>query len=83
MDGKSFSANTAASNTSDDRIRAAVRAFGLQKQLASRLGMSDSALSKLLDGQLPVFLRLLEVLNLEVVEHGEVAELKRVLKRCL
>lgn len=78
MDGKTFSANA-----SEERIRASVRAFGLQKQLAYRLGMSDSGLSKLLDGQLPVFLRLLEVLDLEVVDRGEVTELKRVLKRCL
>jgi ribosome-binding protein aMBF1 (putative translation factor) len=67
----------------DDRVRAAVRSYGLQKQLASKLGMSDSNLSKFLDGQLPVFLRLLEVLDLEVVERGEISELKRVLKRYL
>ena len=68
---------------SETRIRDSVRRYGLQKQLASKLGMSDSNLSKLLDGQLPVFLRLLDELGLEVSDPMEVEYLRRVLKRYL
>lgn len=64
-------------------IKAAIKAHGLQKQLAADLGMSEANLSKFIDGQLPAFSRLLSVLHLEVVEKGEVDDLKRVLKRCL
>ena len=64
-------------------IKASIKAHGLQKQLASDLGMSEANLSKFIDGQLPAFARLLSVLHLEVVERGEVDDLKRVLKRYL
>lgn len=64
-------------------IKAAIKAHGLQKQLAIDLGMSEANLSKFIDWQLPVFMRLLAILDLEVVEHGEVGDLKRVLKRYL
>ena len=70
-------------NLVSDRIRAGVKAYGLQKQLASELGMSDADLSKFLEGQLPKFARLLEALQLEVVDGGPVSDLKRVLKAVL
>ena len=70
-------------NLVSDRIRAGVKAYGLQKQLASELGMSDADLSKFLEGQLPKFARLLEALQLEVVDGGHVSDLKRVLKAVL
>lgn len=65
------------------RIRAGVRTFGLQKQLAADLGISESELSKFLEGQLPRFQRLLDLLGLEVVPAGHVADLRRVLKEVL
>jgi hypothetical protein len=74
---------TTGKEVSASRIRAAVRSYGLQKQLAAEIGTSDANLSKFLDGQLPVFLRLLDLLDLEVVDRGEVDDLRRVLKRCL
>lgn len=64
-------------------IKSAIKSHGLQKQLALELGMSESNLTKFIDGQLPNFVRLLAILHLEVVEKGEVDDLKRVLKRCL
>ena len=64
-------------------VRAAIKAHGLQKQLAYELGMSEANLSKFIDGQLPVFANLLTILHMEVIEAGEVEDLKRVLKRCL
>ena len=64
-------------------VRAAIKAHGLQKQLAYELGMSEANLSKFIDGQLPVFAKLLTILHMEVIETGEVEDLKRVLKRCL
>ena len=66
-----------------DKIRAAVRAFGAQKVLAIETGLEEAALSKLLSEQLPKFNRLLEVLDLEVVERGHVANLRAVLKEVL
>ena len=69
--------------STSDKIRAAVRSHGLQKQLAIKLGMSDSNMTKFLDGQIPVFDRLLEALDLEVVQRGEIDDLKRTLKRYL
>ena len=74
---------TTGNKVSIEKVRNAVKAYGLQKQIASELGTSDANLSKFLEGQLPTFGRLLEVLGLEVVEKGEVSELKRVLKRYL
>ena len=74
---------TAGNKVSVEKVRNAVKAYGLQKQIASELGTSDANLSKFLEGQLPVFGRLLEVLGLEIVEKGEVTELKSVLKRYL
>lgn len=74
---------TKGNKVSVDKVRNAVKAYGLQKQIAAELGTSDANLSKFLDGQLPLFGRLLEVLGLEVVERGEVDELKSVLKRYL
>ena len=64
-------------------VRAAIKAHGLQKQLAYELGMSEANLSKFIEGQLPVFAKLLAILHMEVIEAGEVEDLKRVLKRCL
>ena len=64
-------------------VRAAIKAHGLQKQLAYEFGMSEANLSKFIDGQLPVFAKLLTILHMEVNEAGEVEDLKRVLKRCL
>jgi len=63
-----------------ERIRNAVRAYGLQKQLASALGTSDANLSKIIDGQVPTVLRLLDALGLEVVEKGEIEKLRGLLK---
>lgn len=60
-------------------VRAAIKAHGLQKQLAYELGMSEANLSKFIDGQLPVFAKLLTILHMEVIETGEVEDLKRVL----
>lgn len=74
---------TKGNKVSVDKVRNAVKAYGLQKQIAAELGTSDANLSKFLDSQLPLFGRLLEVLGLEVVERGEVDELKSVLKRYL
>jgi hypothetical protein len=69
--------------STSERIKNAMRSYGLQKQIASELGTSDANLSKFIEGQLPVFARLLDLLDLEVVERGEVQDLKKVLKRCL
>ena len=70
-------------NLISDRVKAGVRAYGLQKQLASEMGISDADLSKFLEGQLPRFAKLLSVLQLEVVDGNHVADLRRVLKQVL
>ena len=74
---------TAGNNLSAERVRAAVKAYGLQKQLAIEIGMSDGNLTKYLDGQLTTFCRLLDVLGLEVVAKGHVNDLRKVLKEVL
>ena len=71
------------SSDCSDRIRLAVRSYGLQKQLAAEVGISNAELSKFLDTQLPKMSRLISALGLEVVESGEVEDLKRSLKRYL
>ncbi len=63
-----------------ERVRNAVRAYGLQKQLAYEMGTSEANLSKLLDGQVPNVMRLLDLLGLEVVERGELEKLRGLLK---
>lgn len=70
-------------NSISERVRSGVKAYGLQKQLASELAMSDADLSKFLDGQLPKFAKLLEALHMEVVDVGHVSDLRRVLKAVL
>lgn len=68
---------------STSRLAEAVRAHGLQKQLAMDVGMSDADLSRLLHEQAPKLIRVLSVLQLELVPGGHVADLKRVLKEVL
>ena len=70
-------------NSISERVRAGVKTFGLQKQLAAEMGVSDVELSKFLEGQLPKFARLLQALDLEVVDVGHLADLRRVLKTVL
>jgi transcriptional regulator with XRE-family HTH domain len=65
------------------RIRAAARTYDRQKQLAQELGTTDSTLSKYLNEQLPKLCALLDLLGLEVVPQGHLADLKRVLKETL
>jgi hypothetical protein len=79
-EGKKVSGGASASL---NRVRAAVRAYGLQKQLALDAGMSDSLLSKYLDEQLPRLCLLLDVLGLEITARGHVDDLRRVLKEVL
>lgn len=63
---------------------AAVRAYGRhQKVLAADLGVSDVELSRILADQLPKFVRLLDLLGLEVVAAGHVEDLRAVLKEVL
>lgn len=78
-----MSLDTSGKQFSTDRVLLSVKAHGLQKQLASELGMSDGDLSKLLNDQLPKIGRLLDVLGLEIVRKGHVAELRSVLKEVL
>lgn len=66
-----------------NRLSEAVRAYGLQKQLASEMGMSDTELSRVLHEQAPKLIKVLSVLGLEVVPTGHVEDLKRVLKEVL
>jgi uncharacterized protein YidB (DUF937 family) len=66
-----------------NRLSEAVRSFGLQKQLAAEIGISDTELSRLLHEQAPRLIRVMSVLGLELADAGEVSDLKRVLKRCL
>jgi len=66
-----------------NRVRAAARSYGLQKQLAAAAGMSDSMLSKYLDEQLPRLCVLLDLLGLEITDRGHVDNLRRVLKEVL
>ena len=82
MDGNSIS-RTPANDGSESRVRSALRGYGQQKRLAINIGVSESSLSKFIDGQLPVFLRLIDELGLEVVDRGEIRDLKNVLKRYL
>jgi len=79
-EGKKVSGGASASL---NRVRAAARAYGLQKQLALDAGMSDSLLSKYLDEQLPRLCLLLDVLGLEITARGHVDDLRRVLKEVL
>lgn len=65
------------------RLQAAVRTAGLQKTIASDLGMSDTQVSRLLNEEAPRVIRLLSHLGLEVVEAGHVEDLRRVLKEVL
>ena len=74
---------TTGKQISIDKVLAAVRAYGLQKTLASDLGMPDAELSKFLDAQLPKFIRLLLILDLTIADKAEVDELRSVLKRYL
>ena len=71
---------TTGNKVSIERIKNAVRAYGLQKQLASALGTSDANLSKIIDGQVPTVVRLLDALDLVVVERGEIEKLRGLLK---
>lgn len=66
-----------------NRLTEAVRAYGLQKALASDLGMSDADLSRLLHDQAPKLIRVMAQLGLEVVDSGHVGDLRRVLKEVL
>lgn len=68
---------------SRSRVLSAVRGYGLQKQLAADVGMSDSMLSKYLDEQVPRLCLLLDALGLEIVVKGHVSDLRRVLREVL
>lgn len=68
---------------SRERVLAAVRGYGLQKQLAQDAGMTDSMLSKYLDEQVPRLCGLLDLLGLEIVSRGHVGDLRRVLREVL
>jgi hypothetical protein len=65
------------------RLNEAVRSYGLHKQLALDLRMSDTELSRLLREQAPKLINLLSILGLEVVDAEHVNSLKRVLKEVL
>lgn len=66
-----------------NRLSEAVRAYGLQKQLAADVGMSDADLSRLLHDQAPRLIKVFSTLGLEIVDSGHVEDLKRVLKEVL
>lgn len=68
---------------SSERVLAAARSYGAQKRLAVDLDLSDVELSRLLNDQLPKLCALLAQLDLEIVEAGHVADLRRVLKEVL
>lgn len=59
------------------------RAYGQQKALASEVGVSEVELSRLIHDHAPKIAKLLEVLDLEIVESGHTADLRRVLKAVL
>lgn len=65
------------------RVNTAVHTYGRHKALAADLDMTDVELSRLLNDQLPRVCTLLELLGLEVVQAGHVADLRKVLKECL
>lgn len=66
-----------------NRLAEAVRAYGLQKQLAQDVGLSDADLSRVLHEQAPKLIRVLSVLGLEIVDASHVHHLRRVLKEVL
>lgn len=66
-----------------NRLSEAVRSYGLQKQLASEIGLSDTELSRILHEQAPKLVKVLTVLGLEIVPTGHVEDLRRVLKEVL
>lgn len=68
---------------STSRLSEAVRAYGLQKVLASDVGLSDTELSRILHEQAPRLIKVLSVLGLEIVPAGHVTDLRRVLKEVL
>ena len=74
---------TTGKSISVERVRLSIKSHGAQKTLALELGTSDANLSKFLEGQLPTFGRLLDLLGLEVVEKGHINDLRRVLKEVL
>lgn len=63
-----------------DALAEKVRSYGLQKQLAINVGMSDAELSRLLNDQAPKLLRVFAELGLDLVDADFVASLKKVLK---
>lgn len=68
---------------SNNKILEGVRTYGQQKSLAIELNMSDTELSRLINDQAPKFVRLLTVLNLQVVDADLVDNLRKVLKEVL
>jgi hypothetical protein len=65
------------------RLQDAARQYGLQKQLAADLCMSDTEISRLLNEQAPKVISLMAKLGLEVVSTEYVSSLRKVLKETL
>ena len=70
-------------HVSAERVVTEVRAYGAHKRLAIDLGLTDVELSRLINDHLPKFCALLSQLNLEIVPHGHVQDLRAVLKAIL
>lgn len=70
-------------SVSEDRIHAACKAYGLQKQLAHQLGVSDTELSRMLNEQVPKLCVLIEALGMELVDSEYLASIRKVLKETL
>lgn len=63
-----------------DRIEERLTQAGSRKNLAHEVGISDSQLSKLLNGSLREYCRILEALDLEIVGVDYLKSLKTILK---
>lgn len=68
---------------SANRLQEAVRKYGLQKQLASDLMLSDTEVSRLINDHAPKLIALMTLLGLEVVSSDYVDSLKKILRESL
>lgn len=55
--------------------------YGPRKNLAAQVGISDGQLSKLLNGSLREYCRILDALGLEIVQEDYVKALKIILQK--
>ena len=64
-------------------IQDRARAYGQQKALAQDIEVSEVELSRLIHDHAPKLIKLLNVLDLEVVESNLIVDLRKVLKAVL